>query len=212
MCFCVHLKANQKGKTSLINDRRSFYDNHKWTNDDDANGEHAITTTVFNKTTVTNGSEQVSHRKPLMLMTGGCEKSSKEGESVDSPKLFKSERCINLNGQKHERDDFDDLVDLTHRAPRKLLKKDAASSNECLPAYMAHSGTTSAAIGNGAGVGRKCSSANKLSSSLPPLPPLPYSFVKLEKYVFFIEFYKLSVQNILIYKTGRHHKTKSRNI
>lgn len=144
-----------------MNDRRSFYDNHKWTND-----EETATTNQQSETNLVNG-----------------EKSA----IGSSPKLYKSERSINLSAtQKQERDEFDDLVDLTHRVPRKLLKKEATCvSNECLSAAAAAAAAASAAAASVAaqGVGRKCSSANKLSSSLPPLPPLPYSFVKLERSV-----------------------------
>ena len=117
-----------------------------------------------------------------------------------SPKLFKSERSINLNSSTaaqtntHERDDFDDLVDLTHRVPRKLVKKEAASSNECLLSQQQNACNNRQAVSGGGNSqpgklvsnsvsanGRKSASANKLSSSLPPLPPLPYSFVKLER-------------------------------
>lgn len=99
--------------------------------------------------------------------------------SSDDVKLYKSEKSIDINADdvnksssKHERDDFDDLVDMTHRVPRKLLKKETATtvqnSNENV--YYPMNGYSS----------RK--HANKSSSSsLPPLPPLPYSFVKLEK-------------------------------
>ena len=144
-----------------MNDRRSFYDNHKWTND-----EETSTTNQQSETNLVNGEKSVIG---------------------SSPKLYKSERSINLSAtQKQERDEFDDLVDLTHRVPRKLLKKEATCvSNECLSAAAAAAAAASAAAANVAaqGVGRKCSSANKLSSSLPPLPPLPYSFVKLERSV-----------------------------
>lgn len=73
---------------------------------------------------------------------------------------FKSETSVNVSDKvlKHERDDFDDLVDLTHRAPRKLFKKEQNNANR-----------------------NSDKSVKKSTSSLPPLPPLPYSFVRLEK-------------------------------
>lgn len=164
-------KSKPKHKISLVNDRRSFYDNHKWTNDDELQQQQSMNTQTPTGT---------------------------------SPKLFKSERSINLNSSppqpttnsQHERDDFDDLLDLTHRVPRKQVKKEAASSNECLlPNNNGCTSSRQAGINGGGGStptgkvysnsvsanGRKSASANKLSSSLPPLPPLPYSFVKLER-------------------------------
>lgn len=55
---------------------------------------------------------------------------------------------------KIEKDDFEDLIDLTHRVPRRLMTKKSPSSL------------------------RKKGSK---PSSLPPLPPLPYSFVNIER-------------------------------
>jgi hypothetical protein len=156
----VATTKNASVKCSLVNDRRSFYDNHKWTEEMDRSSSHNIHKITINNTDEYDDSGGGG---------GGDVCRSTTTPSPQQPKLFKSERSINLNASfdhhlnsnKHERDEFDDLIDLTHRVPRKLFKKEA-NSNENLP----HSA-------------RKLS--NKLSSSLPPLPPLPYSFVKLER-------------------------------
>jgi hypothetical protein len=81
--------------------------------------------------------------------------------------VFRSEKSINVANEnliaenvnqdtpsKQERDDFDDLVDLTHRVPRKQLKKENRSKNEEKGVEM---------------------------QSKSSLPPLPYSFVRLDK-------------------------------
>jgi hypothetical protein len=91
---------------------------------------------------------------------------------------FKTERSIQLSVNKtstnaesnedsvkpqHERDDFDDLVDLSHRPEKIEFKKESSLEKKR----------------------QKEEEEKKIynalcSSSLPPLPPLPYSFVKLE--------------------------------
>ena len=67
---------------------------------------------------------------------------------------------------KHERDEFDDLIDLSHRVPKKLLK---VAASQCELESKSTNNNNKSKNGN-----------LFASSSLPPLPPLPYSFVKLE--------------------------------
>ena len=71
--------------------------------------------------------------------------------------LYKTEKLIHIEAAavKHERDDFDDLIDLTHRIPKKVFKK--INLSESLSGQGQHGA-----------VGR--------------LPPLPYSFVNLDKH------------------------------
>ena len=71
--------------------------------------------------------------------------------------LYKTEKLIHIEAAavKHERDDFDDLIDLTHRIPKKVFKKINLSES-----MSGHS--------QQAAVGR--------------LPPLPYSFVNLDRH------------------------------
>ncbi|RNA00374.1 hypothetical protein BpHYR1_004740 [Brachionus plicatilis] len=75
-------------------------------------------------------------------------------DTSDTNSSESENNLISDSSGKIEKDDFEDLIDLTHRVPRKLMKKNSPSAS------------------------RK--KAPK-PSSLPPLPPLPYSFVKIER-------------------------------
>jgi hypothetical protein len=68
-------------------------------------------------------------------------------------------------GKVRERDDFDDLVDLSHRPEKVEFKKESSLEKKKQRERDEEKKVYNALC----------------SSSLPPLPPLPYSFVKLEQ-------------------------------
>ena len=72
---------------------------------------------------------------------------------------------------KHERDDFDDLIDLTHRIPKKVFKR------------INHIVNSSSSLNCDDTNSWKCKSPVASSSygSKTSLPPLPYSFVNLSE-------------------------------
>lgn len=84
---------------------------------------------------------------------------SKQNEAIIQSEIklepvnFRTEKSININHGPSDKDEFDDLIRLTHRATKqdKLVKSQSQFDHN-----------------------------NEKNSSLPPLPPLPYSFVKLE--------------------------------
>ena len=222
---------------NLIKDRRSFYDNHKWI-DDEEDDEDMICSS--------NTSHLTMEKNKLSEINGECNNSKKlevTGEDdyeeddlynyrdyeenaiqilTNLPEknkiLFRSEKSIRLsesskneienepndaeNGSPvKERDDFDDLVDLTHRVPKSQYKKEMnLNGMKNLSNYNQNTNKNGNESNADESINRLINSkTNKLSAnhngsnpnlnsidsekttSLPPLPPLPYSFVKLEK-------------------------------
>jgi hypothetical protein len=144
---------------------------HRHSNSTENEDENATTTTV----------ESISlYNKNHVNYVVDQEKGGSDLSQQKNGLYFKTERSIQLSNNKaassnepaedlvkpkepHERDDFDDLVDLSHRPEKIEFKKE--SSLEKKRQKEAEEKRVYNAL---------------CSASLPPLPPLPYSFVKLE--------------------------------
>jgi len=100
--------------------------------------------------------------------------------SNNNKPLYRSEKQIQLehesvktpepDSKKADRDDFDDLIDLTHRVPKKVFKKinliDSSNSSINNNSHSNHSNSYKL---------NSSQSEQKRSN----LPPLPFSFVNL---------------------------------
>ena len=136
---------NDRTKSRLVKDRRSFYDNQE-----------------FN---VNNNNLSESDNDSDSSINAYDAQCQTDFSLYKNTEIFRTEKNIHLAeinfinkkiDEKLERDDFDDLIDLTHRIPRKVFKSE-----------------TFKRVNNN-------SNGSKLSSSKTTLPPLPFSFVKIE--------------------------------
>jgi hypothetical protein len=137
----------------LYKDRRSFYDNY----DEEMSSKSNTTNNTMNDTDLNEIEIEIEKEKPL----------------------YKSEKYIQIESSvpkenatvKHERDDFDDLIDLTHRIPKKVFKQINPKSADSAVTYDSSQSSDY----------KHSLSSSNMSNHKFTLPPLPYSFVNLDK-------------------------------
>ena len=125
-------------KSKLTLDRRSFYDNHKWIDEIDEEDDDDLDTCKSRFRRQSNQSNNGTNTQSYMQRASEEIEEEENLEdyqdtlSIKAQMVFKSDQSIQMENsplaQQHrkaeERDAFDDLIDLSHRAPRKVASQE----------------------------------------------------------------------------------------
>ncbi len=181
------IKPPPTTKLQLQLDRRSFYDNHKWIDEiqevdveeeeeDDEDCTIPQVSMNHNSSYLLANNEEIEEEENL--------EDYEDTLSLKAQMNFKSsDKTVQMENSKVERDAFDDLIDLSHRVSKQdlmLIKTEESlkiANEEKLSEEASHlKSCDSISHTNNSSTytnGKDC-----MTSSLPPLP---YSFVRLEK-------------------------------
>ena len=168
-------------------DRRSFYDNHKWIDeiqevddeeeeddDDDECRIHQISINQNSSYTM-NNNEEIEDEENLEDYQDTL--SLKAQMNLKLP-----EESTQIENSKVERDAFDDLIDLSHRVSKEDMMLKRTEENLKLKDEKSYDETSHfkscESISN---TNNSSTNTNGKDYNTSSLPPLPYSFVRLEK-------------------------------
>jgi hypothetical protein len=174
-------------KLQLQLDRRSFYDNHKWIDEiqevdveeeeeDDEDCRVPQVSMNHNSSYFLANNEDIEEEENL-----------EDYEDTLSLKaqmnLKSSDKTIQMENSKVERDAFDDLIDLSHRVSKQdmILKKTEESLKIANEEKLSEEASHLKSCDSISHTNNSSTYANGKDCMTSSLPPLPYSFVRLEK-------------------------------
>ncbi len=169
-------------------DRRSFYDNHKWIDeiqevddeeeeddDDDECRMHQISINHQNSSYTMNNNEEIEDEENLEDYQDTL--SLKAQMNLKLP-----ENKTEIENSKVERDAFDDLIDLSHRVSKEDMMLKRTEENLKLKDEKSNDETSHfKSCESISHTNNSSTNTNGKDYNTSSLPPLPYSFVRLEK-------------------------------